>query len=204
MAEPDRETLAGEQGEVTRLLESWRKGDPGAFDQLIPVVYDQLHRIALGLMRRERTDHTLQPTALLNELYIRLLNQRKLEWKDRQHFFTFAARLMRNMLMDHARGRLAQRRGGTEKIELPLSDDLVWIGSSDEELLDLNRALDRLEEFDPRKARMIELRFFLSLTIEEACEVIGISHATAERELRFARGWLYRELRGEDSDAARP
>jgi len=188
-----------EPGEVTRLLESWRQGDPGAFDRLIPVVYDQLHRIALGLMRRERTDHTLQPTALLNELYIRLLHQRKLEWKDREHFFTFAARLMRNMLMDHARGRLAQRRGGGDRIELPLSDDLVWIGSSDEELLDLNRALDRLEELDPRKARIVELRFFLSLTIEEVCDVLGISHATAERELKFARGWLYRELRGEDA-----
>jgi RNA polymerase sigma factor (TIGR02999 family) len=203
MADEPESPLSREHGEVTRLLESWRKGDPGALDRLIPVVYDQLHRIALGLMRRERTDHTLQPTALLNELYIRLLKQRKLEWNDRQHFFTFAAHLMRNMLMDHARGRLAQRRGGSDRIELPLSDDLVWIGSSDEELLDLNRALDRLEELDPRKARLIELRFFLSLTIEEACEVLGISHATAERELKFARGWLYKELRGEDPNASR-
>ena len=98
-------------GEVTRLLESWRAGNPEAFNALIPLVYDQLHRIALGLMRRERTDHTLQPTALLNELYMRLLHQRKVTWHDRAHFFTFTARLMRNILTDHARGHLAQRRG---------------------------------------------------------------------------------------------
>lgn len=181
-------------GEVTRLLKSWRDGDAAAFERLIPMVYDQLHRIALGLMRRERTDHTLQPTALLNEFYMRLLRQRKVTWNDREHFFTFTARLMRNILMDHARAHLAQRRGGG--IGLPVSSELPWMGSSAEELLDLNSALHRLEEIDPRKARLVELRFFLSFTTEETCEILNISHATAERELKFARGWLYRELRG--------
>ncbi len=183
-------------GEVTRLLESWREGDPDAFEQLVPLVYDQLHRIALGIMRRERSDHTLQPTALVNELYVKLLNQRKVTWNDREHFYTFTARLMRNILIDHARARVAERRGGKEKVELPIPADLAWVGSTDEDLLDLNRALERLEEVDVRKVRLIELRFFLSFTTEEACEALNISHATAERDLKFARGWLYRELRG--------
>ncbi len=183
-------------GEVTRLLQSWREGDRDAFEQLIPVVYDQLHRIALGLMRRERNDHTLQPTALLNELYMRLLNQRKVGWNDREHFFTFTARLMRNILMDHARARMAQRRGGPERIFLTLPEDMAWIGATDEELLDLHCALDRLEEIDPRKARLLELKFFLSFTTEEACDIMGLSHATAERDLKFAKSWLYRELHG--------
>lgn len=184
------------QGEVTRLLEEWREGDPEAFQGLIPLVHDQLHRIAQGLMRRERSDHTLQPTALLNELYLRLLNQRKVNCHDREHFFTFTARVMRNILVDYARRRLAERRGGGQRIELPLAADLAWVGSTDEEILDLNRVLERLEQIDARKARLIELRFFLSFTTEEACEALDISHATAERDLKFARGWIYRELRG--------
>ena len=180
-------------GEVTRLLEHWRSGDPEAFEQLIPVVYDQLHRIALGLMRRERTDHTLQPTALLNELYVRLVNQQKISWNDREHFFTFTARLMRNILIDHARSRDAQRRGGPDR-NIPITVDLPWVGSDPESILDLMRALDRLEELDGRKARIIELRILLSFTIAEAAELLNISHASVERDLRFARGWLYREL----------
>jgi len=184
-----------EPGEITRLLQGWREGDPEAFNRLIPVAYTQLHQIALGLMRRERSENTLQPTALVNELYMRLLRQRKVMWKDRKHFFTFTARLMRNILIDHARARHAQRRGGTERIELAISPDLSWIGSSDAELLDLDLALNRLEGIDARKAHLVELRFFLSCTTEEACEILGVSHATAERELKFVRGWLYRELR---------
>lgn len=186
-------------GEVTRLLQSWREGDPEAFERLIPVVYDQLHRIALGLMRHERSDHTLQATALLNELYVRLLNQRKVSWEARGHFFTFTARLMRNILVDHARSRSAQRRGGEDQWKLPITGDLPWIGDADENLFDLSRALDKLEKLDARKARIVELRFFLSFTTVETADVLGISHATVERELKFARSWLFRELRGEDA-----
>ena len=186
--------MSDEAGEVTRLLHSWQDGDPEAFQQLVPLVYDQLHRIAYGMMRHERSDHTLQATALVNELYFKLLRQRSLNCNDRAHFYTFTARLMRNILIDHARARMAQSRGGRDRVELPIADDLAWVGSTDEDLLDLHRALDRLEELDPRKVRLIELRFFLSLTTEEACEVLDISHATAERDLKFARGWLYREL----------
>ena len=137
-------------------------------------------------MRRERDDHTLQPTALVNEVYLRLLNQRKITWNDRAHFFTFAARMMRNILKDHARGHLAERRGGPLAIKLPLSEELAWLdndsASSPEQILDLSRALDKLEAFDARKAQLVELRFFLALTMEEAADVLKISLATAERD----------------------
>ena len=180
-------------GEVTLLLQRWQKGDPGVLDALIPVVYQQLHAIAQGYMRRERDDHTLQPTALVNEVYMRLLNQRKVTWNDRTHFFVFAARIMRNILKDHARAHTADRRGGGI-MHLPMSDELAWVGTSPEQLLDLNRALDKFELLDARKAQLVELRFFLALTMDEAADVLGISLATAERDLKFARSWLHREL----------
>jgi RNA polymerase sigma factor (TIGR02999 family) len=181
-------------GDVTRLLERWREGDPEVLENLIPLVYSQLHRIAKGYMRHEREDHTLQPTALVNEVYMRLLNQRKITWHDRGHFFTFAARMMRNILKDHARAHLADRRGGPGAIRLPLTDEVAWVGSSSAEILDLNRALDRLEQLDQRKAHLVELRFFLALTMEETAEVLSISLATAERDLKFSRSWLFHEL----------
>jgi RNA polymerase sigma factor (TIGR02999 family) len=181
-------------GEVTQMLQRWRAGEPEVLDDLIPIVYDQLHAIAAGYMRRERDDHTLQPTALVNEVYLRLFNQRKITWNDRVHFFVFAARMMRNILKDHARAHIADRRGGPGSIRLPLSEELAWVGSKPEEILDLNRALDRLEQMDARKAQLVELRFFLALTMEEAAEVLSISLATAERDLKFSRSWLYQEL----------
>lgn len=181
-------------GEVTQLLHRWREGDPEVLDDLIPLVYDQLHAIAAGYMRREREDHTLQPTALVNEIYIRLLNQKKITWHDRVHFFVFAARMMRNILKDHARAHLADRRGGPASIKLPLSEELAWVGTSPEQIIDLNRALDRLEQMDPRKAQLVELRFFLALTMDEAADVLAISLATAERDLKFSRSWLHHEL----------
>ncbi|WP_263352017.1 sigma-70 family RNA polymerase sigma factor [Acidicapsa acidisoli] len=187
--------MADADGEVTRLLERWREGDPDVLESLIPLVYGQLHRIAEGYMRREREDHTLQPTALVNEVYMRLLSQRKVSWHDRGHFYTFAARIMRNILKDHARAHLAERRGGPGAIRLPLSDEIAWVGTSSAEILDLNRALDRLEKLDQRKAHLIELRFFLALTLEETAEVLSISLSTAERDLKFSRSWLYQELK---------
>jgi RNA polymerase sigma factor (TIGR02999 family) len=182
------------EGEVTRLLERWRQGEKEVLEDLIPLVYAQLHRIAQSYMRRERDDHTLQPTALVNEVYMRLLNQRKITWHDRSHFYTFAARMMRNILKDHARAHLADRRGGVGAIRLPLSEEIAWVGSSSADLLDLNRALDRLEQLDQRKAHLVELRFFLALTMEETAEVLSISLATAERDLKFSRSWLFSEL----------
>jgi RNA polymerase sigma factor (TIGR02999 family) len=187
--------MADADGEVTRLLERWREGDPDVLESLIPLVYGQLHRIARGYMRREREDHTLQPTALVNEVYMRLLGQRKVTWHDRGHFYTFAARIMRNILKDHARAHIAERRGGPGAIRLPLSDELAWVGTSSAEILDLNRALDRLEKLDQRKAHLVELRFFLALTLEETAEVLSISLSTAERDLKFSRSWLFHELK---------
>lgn len=187
--------MADSDGEVTLLLERWRQGDPEVLDDLIPLVYSQLHRIAEGYMRREREDHTLQPTALVNEVYMRLLKQQKVCWQDRGHFYTFAARIMRNILKDHARAHLADRRGGPGSIRLPLSDEVAWVGTSSTDILDLNRALDRLEQIDQRKAQLVELRFFLALTMEESAEVLSISLATAERDLRFSRSWLFHELK---------
>jgi RNA polymerase sigma factor (TIGR02999 family) len=186
--------MAEETGEVTLLLQRWQKGDPAVLDDLIPLVYQQLHAIALGYMRHERNDHTLQPTALVNEVYMRLLNQRKIGWNDRVHFYVFAARVMRNILKDHARAHLAERRGGKDSFRLPLSEEVKWIGNSMEEVLDLNRALDKLENLDARKAQLVELRFYLALTMDEAADVLSISLATAERDLKFARSWLHREL----------
>jgi RNA polymerase sigma factor (TIGR02999 family) len=187
--------MSDAEGEVTRMLARWREGDPDVLENLIPLVYAQLHRIAQGYMRHEREDHTLQPTALVNEVYMRLLNQRKISWHDRGHFYTFAARMMRNILKDHARAHLAERRGGRDAIRLPLTDEVAWVGSSSAEILDLNRALDRLELLDKRKAHLVELRFFLALTMEETAEVLSISLATAERDLKFSRSWLFHELK---------
>lgn len=181
-------------GEVTSLLQRWRAGEAEVLGSLAPLVYEQLHTIAKGYMRRERDDHTLQPTALVSEVFLRLLNQRKATWNDRVHFYVFAASVMRNILKDHARAYLADRRGGAFAIKLPLSEELAWVGSTPEAILDLHRALDRLEVFDARKAHIVELRFFLALTMEEAAEVLSLSLATAERDLKFARSWLYREL----------
>ena len=181
-------------GDVTVLLERWRGGDPDVLARLMPLVYDQLHAIAQGYMRRERDDHTLQPTALVNEVYLRLLRQRSVHWNDRVHFFTFAARMMRNILKDHARAHLADRRGGAGAIKLPLTEEIAWVGSSPEQMLDLNMALDKLEALDLRKAQMVELRFFLAFTVDEAADLLGVSVATAERDLKFSRSWLYREL----------
>ena len=181
-------------GDVTVLLQQWRAGEPSALEDLIPLVYSQLHSIAKGYMQRERYDHTLQPTALVNEVYIRLLNQRKVTWFDRVHFFVFAAKMMRNILKDHARAHVAERRGGIGMLKVPLSEELAWVGTSPDQMLDLNSALDKLEAFDERKAHLVQLRFFLALTMDEAADVLGVSVATAERDLKFSRSWLHREL----------
>lgn len=186
-------------GEITRLLHDWRQGDREAFEELMPLVYSELRNIAAGLMRRERGDHTLQPTALLHELYFRLVQQRGAnDWGDRAHFFTFAAKLMRMILVDYARAHGAQRRGG-DFMKLPLSDDLSWLGQQESDIIDLDRALEKLEQLDPRKARIVELRFFLSCNVEEIAENLKISKATVDRDLKFIRGWIYRELRGKPS-----
>jgi RNA polymerase sigma factor (TIGR02999 family) len=181
-------------GEITQLLSEWRGGNRDAFDRLVPLVYGELRNIATGLMRRERGGHTLQPTALLHELYFRLAQQRRVAPGDRSHFYAFAAKLMRMILVDHARARKADRRGGSN-LRVPISDELPWLGETESDALDLNRALDRLEELDARKTRILELRFFLCFTVDEISGILSLSKATVDRDLKFAKGWLYRELK---------
>ena len=182
--------------EITQLLNDWSHGNKEAFDDLVPAVYEQLRKIAGGLMRRERGDHTLQATALLHEFYFRLARQRNMNWNDRQHFYTFAAKVMRLILVDHARQTKAQRRGGPEAIKVPLTPDIPWLGSEPENWLDLNRVLDKLELLDANKVRIVELRFFLAFTTDEIADLQSVSKSTVDRELRFIKSWLFTELNG--------
>ena len=180
---------------VTGLLVDWSRGEREALDALLPLVYDELHRIAERYFRRESAGHTLQPTALVNEAYVRLIDQRRVSWQNRAHFFGVAASLMRRILVDHARKRHAQKRGGGQP-GITLQPASGWEeAAADVEILDLDVALDALAAFDPRQARVTELRFFCGLDVEETAAVVGISTATVKREWRVARAWLQRELR---------
>lgn len=180
---------------ITKLLTRWGEGDEDALDQLMPLVYNELHRLAGAYLRRERRDHTLQSTALVNEAYLKLIDQHPPRWQNRAQFFGIAAQIMRRILVDHARARHAAKRGGDQD-RLYISLEHAGVGSNrpDADLLAVNEVLNRLAEVDPRQARLVELRFFGGLTIEETAEVMGISHATVEREWKMARAWLRREL----------
>ncbi len=179
---------------VTQLLVDWSNGDQAALDKLMPVVYDELRRLAGNYLRRERPDHTLQPTALVNEAYLKLVDQRKARWQNRAQFFGVAAQLMRRILVDHARVRQAQKRGGSDQQQLSLSYADRVAEKPDVDLLALHEALNQLALIDPQQARIVELRFFGGLTIEETAEILGISHATVERDWTLSRAWLRREL----------
>ena len=181
------------RGEITLLLAKWKNGDPTAFEDLMPLVYSHLREVAASYIRRERNPDLLQATVLVHELYLRLLNQKKADWEDRRHFYTFAAKVMRMILIDHARECLTQLRGGGFE-RVPLSDDLAWINIDSAELLDLSRALDELEALDAQKVRMVELRYFLGCTAEETADLMQLSKSTVDRELKFIRGWLYRRI----------
>ena len=180
-------------GDVTRLLQDWQSGDESALEQLVPLVYDELRRLAERSMRAERPDHTLQATALVHEAYVRLAGV-DAPLEDRIHFLSLAAKMMRRILVDHARsGRRAKRGGGAVKVEL----DKVALVSPEpsSELIDLDEALTRLAALDERKARAVELHFFGGLTYPETAEVLGVSPATVDRDLRMAKAWLYREVK---------
>jgi RNA polymerase sigma factor (TIGR02999 family) len=179
--------------EITKLLHDWSQGDQGALDQLIPVVYCELRKLASGYLRTERPEHTLQPTALIHEAYLRLVAQQFPEWKNRAHFYGVAAQLMRQILVEHARTRVALKRGGAgEKVQL---DEIIGLPQQRAaELVALDDALFSLASFDERKARVIELRFFGGLTEAETAQVLDISVATVRRDLRLAEAWLRREL----------
>ena len=159
----------------------------------MPLVYPHLHQVAGAFLRREPGADTLQPTALLHEVYLKLLDQRKAAWNDRAHFYTFAARLMRRILADYARAAHAEKRGGRSP-HVPLSAEIPWVNVNSPEILDLNRALDELESLDARKVRLVELRWFLGCTVAESASLLGISVATAERDLTLLRSWLYSRL----------
>jgi RNA polymerase sigma factor (TIGR02999 family) len=178
-------------GEVTALLRAWAKGDAAAPDQLLPLVYRELRRLAAAQMRKERAGHTLQPTALVHEAYLKLLDQH-LTWKDRGHFFGVAARAMREVLVDHARRKGARKRSG---VEVPIGTDEPAVAPRAFDLLALDQALHRLAALDERQARLVELRVFGGLTTDEAARVLDCSPATVSRDYRHAEAWLRREMR---------
>ena len=181
---------------MTELLIAWRNGDSSAPNHLLPLVYDELHRAAGRAMNNEGVGHTLQPTALVNELYLRLVDQTRAGWQNRAQFFGVASQLMRRVLVDHARARLSEKRGGgVRAITLDNWNEVVAAEAADEvDILALDEALEKLAVFDPQQAKVIELRYFTGLSIPETAEALGISPATVKREWVVARAWLKREL----------
>lgn len=193
-------TALREEGgaDVTALLLQWSGGDRTALDALFPIVYAELRRMADGRLRNEREAHTLQPTALVHEAYLRLVDQDRTRWNDRAHFFAVAAEIMRRVLVDHARKRAASKRGAG-MLAVPLDDILETVAQPevrDLELLAMDDALTRLAEVDPQQARVVELRFFAGLDVEEVATIIGVSSRTVKREWRAARAWLLSEIEG--------
>ena len=188
--------MTGPTPDVTDLLLRWSEGDEAALDDLTAVIYDDLRRLARAILRHERSDHTLSATALVHEAYLKLIDQRRVQWKNRVHFFGAAAHIMRRVLVDHARARATQKRGGSAE-KLAMSDSLTFVDALSEDLLDLDAALDTLAANDPRKARVVEMKFFGGMTTDETAEALQISDATVERDWTMARAWLIRKLQGE-------
>jgi RNA polymerase sigma-70 factor, ECF subfamily len=180
--------------DVTLLLGQLCQGDKDAADRLIPLIYAELRRIARGYMQRERSDHTLQATALVHEAYMRLIDGQQGPWQNRAHFFATAAHTMRQILTDYARRRTARKRGGTTARKVSIDADLLVAPNQLEGLIAIDEALERLEAIDPRQGRLVELRFFAGLNEEEAALVMGISPVTVRREWRSAKAWLHREM----------
>jgi|SRR5512138_2626263 RNA polymerase sigma factor (TIGR02999 family) len=185
---------SNQPGHITVLLERWSDGDQSALDELTPIVYGELRQVAAAYLRRERPGHTLQATALVNEAYLRLVGKARGRWQGREHFYGIAARLMRQVLVEHARKHQADKRGGG-RAPLALSHAEEVSGTAEVDLLGVHEALERLASFDAQQARIVELRFFGGLSIEEAAEALGVGHATVEREWSLARAWLRKELR---------
>ncbi len=179
--------------EITQMLQAISRGDGAEMEKLFPLVYDELRRLASGYMRREKDYHTLQTTALVHEAYMRLVDQTQADWKDRAHFFGIAARLMRQILVDHARTRDAQKRGG-DVTKIELDEAVSFTGEKDLNLVALDDALQTLATFDVTQSRIVELRFFGGLTLQETAEVLNISASTVKREWGLAKAWLRREI----------
>lgn len=187
--------MAASAHELTQLLHAWSEGEGSALEKLVPLVYGELHRLARRYMAQERPGHTLQTTALVNEVYLKLVDAGTASWQDRAHFFAVCAQVMRHILIDWARSRQAQKRGANEPI-LELEEDLV-AGGRGAGLLDLDEALKALTATDPRKGQVVELRFFGGLSVEETAEVLKVSPETVKRDWKLAKSWLRRELRKE-------
>jgi RNA polymerase sigma factor (TIGR02999 family) len=186
---------SGPAPDVTRLLLSWSQGDQAALDELMPLVYDELRRLASAYLRRERSNHTLQSTALVHEAFMRLVNQQEVQWRNRAHFFAIAAQMIRRILVDYARAQHTEKRGtGSVKMELDEAMAAPLESGFDLDLLALNDALEQLSYLDARQSRIVELRFFVGLSIEETAEVMNLSSATIKREWNTARAWLFREM----------
>jgi RNA polymerase sigma-70 factor, ECF subfamily len=194
---PASARIGSRMDDVTALLRRWSGGDRGAFDELVPVVYGELRRIARRALANERSAHTLQPTALVHEAFLRLVDERAMTWQNRAHFFAVAAGVLRRILVDHARRRLAQKRGGGAVV----SGGSAWIelaageAVSAEEVLALDAALAELARLDPERSRVVELRYFAGLTVEETAASLGVSTATVKRDWAAARAFLHREMR---------
>jgi RNA polymerase sigma-70 factor (ECF subfamily) len=185
--------------DVTRLLKEWAQGASSALDALTPLVYAELRRLADSYLRSESPGHTLQPTALVHEAYLRLVDRNAPDWQNRSHFYGVAAHLMRQILVDHARTRQAVKRGG-QAIQVSLEEDLVVSRERDADLVALDEALERLAALEPRKAQVVELRFFGGLSIEEIAKLLDVSDVTVRRDWQFAKAWLLRQLSGEKGD----
>jgi RNA polymerase sigma factor (TIGR02999 family) len=183
---------------VSTLLRAWSEGDQSALDKLTPIVYDELRRLARYYMSRERTGHSLQATALVNEAYMRLVDYKRMRWENRAHFFAVSAQLMRRILVDHARRRNLKRGAGIQHVAL--EDSAVIGGAQSENLVELDEAMKALARIDSRKAQVIELRFFGGLSVEETAEVLKVSPVTVMRDWSTARAWLYREMSGGTGD----
>jgi RNA polymerase sigma factor (TIGR02999 family) len=179
---------------ITQKLQAWSEGDKQALDELLPIVYDELHRQASRYLRRERPDHTIQTTALINEVYIKLIEQKEIHWQNRAHFFGIAARLMRQILIDHARTKHREKRGGDD-LQIPLEEvTMIAVDNRDFNLLALDEALTRLAVIDEQQSRVVELRYFGGLSIEETAKALHISTATVKRDWQMAKAWLHHEL----------
>jgi RNA polymerase sigma factor (TIGR02999 family) len=179
--------------DITILLRKWEAGEADALEQLIPLVYPQLRQVAAAYMGREKRKDLLQPTALVHELYLKLIQQKRVAWEDRRHFYVFSARSMRMILIDHARSQQAQSRG-SGIVPVPLNEALAWVEIGSPELIELDMALEELHAIDPAKVRLVEMRYFLGCTAEETAALLDISKATVDRELRFIKAWLFQRL----------
>ena len=193
------EAQATDNAEVSGLLRAWSEGDRAALDRLTPIVYDELRRLASRYMRGERTDHSLQTTALVNEAYMRLVDYKSMQWQNRAHFFAVSAQLMRRILVDHARRHNLKRGGGVQHVSF---EDTAEVGGDRAaDLVALDEAMHALARIDPRKVQVVEMRFFGGLSVEETAEVLKVSPVTVMRDWNTAKAWLYRELTGEATDA---